>query len=577
MYQGNKTSRHTTRMRPIFSVLSLICAAAICALAQNAPSALAQEPSERVLGVEELALKQALDGTFEANVPAFYEALGYRQIWSDARGEASEAASALVSALETAERHALPAWSYERDALARLMASDADPLAREMAFTKAYLAYADDLSAGVLNPRTVDREIHAVPRRRTVDTLLSEMAWSKDPAATLANLVPAAREYQTLLDLHDTFVNDMSDEAWGEPVAAGRSLRPGMRSERVALLRDRLIAMGDLNPLEYLQAADAGQSDGTQLATREMQTDVPLSGPEDPVVYDPVLVAAVKRFQARHGLNEDGIVGPATRRQLNASPRERAEQIAVSLERLRWLNHDLGQRHIRVNLADFTMAVVEDGAPVFTSRVVVGQSRDHRTPEFSDFMTHMVINPTWNVPRSIATEEILPLLQEDPNYLVAHNMRLIGADDTLIDWTTVTPETFPGRIAQDPGPGNALGTVKFMFPNDFAIYLHDTPSKRFFAHDVRDYSHGCVRVERPHALAALLLAPQRSDPAGYFSTILEAQKERWVNLKTPLPVHLTYLTAWVDSTGRPQFRGDIYKRDRQIATALREAGVTLAN
>ncbi|MEO0362121.1 MAG: L,D-transpeptidase family protein, partial [Pseudomonadota bacterium] len=245
---------------------------------------------------------------------------------------------------------------------------------------------------------------------------------------------------------------------------------------------------------------------------------------------------------------------------------------------MRWLNRDLGRRHVYVNQADFTVRLVEDGVALFEERVVVGKARRHRTPEFSDQMTHLVLNPTWYVPRSIATEEILPQLQEDPTYLWRKNMRLTsggapGPDPSTVDWSVYSESDFPFRVQQRPGPDNALGRVKFMFPNQFSIYLHDTPSKRLFAKDVRAFSHGCVRVQDPMALARALLDPQEEDAGAYIDRILARGKERRVNFDEPVPVHLTYRTAWIDEDGGRQYRADVYGRDARVLGALKAEGV----
>ncbi|MEL6794532.1 MAG: L,D-transpeptidase family protein, partial [Pseudomonadota bacterium] len=286
-----------------------------------------------------------------------------------------------------------------------------------------------------------------------------------------------------------------------------------------------------------------------------------------------------RAFQRRHGLNDDGVAGRRTIAALNATAAERTEQVIVSLERLRWMNKELGQRHVHVNLADFTVKLIEDGEVAFQERVVVGKARRHRTPEFSDEMTYMVFNPIWHVPYSIASEEILPKLQEDPEYLLKKNMRLLtrdgalGPDATLHDWSLYSENDFPYLVKQGSGGGNALGRVKFMFPNQFAIYLHDTPSKRLFKKDARAFSHGCVRVQDPMAFARALLAPQTDDPAAFVDRQLARSGERRINLQEPVPVHLTYLTAWVDEAGTQQFRDDVYGRDGRILAALKAEGV----
>ncbi|MEM1315480.1 MAG: L,D-transpeptidase family protein, partial [Pseudomonadota bacterium] len=206
-------------------------------------------------------------------------------------------------------------------------------------------------------------------------------------------------------------------------------------------------------------------------------------------------------------------------------------------------------------------------------------TRRHQTVEFSDEMEYMVVNPTWHVPRSIATEEILPALQENPNYLIERNMKLVSsegvpADTASHDWLQYDRGSFPYRVKQRPGLGNALGRVKFMFPNQFSIYLHDTPSKSLFKRDGRAFSHGCVRVENPFDFAYALLAPQLDDPVGAFQTWLDAGSERYVNLAEHVPVHILYRTVWVDADGTPQFREDVYGRDALVWNALEAAGLT---
>ncbi|MEM6623108.1 MAG: L,D-transpeptidase family protein [Pseudomonadota bacterium] len=519
------------------------------------------------------ALKQSIDAAFGADSPvaAAYMARGYAPIWLTDDGTVSPTARQLIDVLSRAGDHALPVAKYAPDALSAQMATPGPAL--EVALTQAYIAYATDVGSGLLEPKRVDRELHVFPERPDAGALVRAAGAASDMTVHLESLPPADPAYRRLVERFAAFRMLGGQGIWGEPVSGGRTMRPGDRNARVAEARARLTAMGDLDPNIYDRQAN-GAADGTQIAANDTATDVPVAA-FDQTLFDQPMVEALQRFQARHGLNLDGVIGPATLRQLNVSRSTRAEQIAVNLERLRWMNRDLGERHIMVNLAGFTMAVMNNGEAEFTSRGVVGQARRHRTPEFSDVMDHMVINPSWHVPRSIATEEILPKLQADPTYMDAKGMRLVGADASVVDWSTVTPETFPGRITQRPGSGNALGTVKFMFPNQFAIYLHDTPSKRLFQRDVRAYSHGCVRVEKPHELAAHLLSGQETDPEGFFQQVLNTRRERRVNLDEPLPVHLTYRSAWIDDQGVEQFRGDIYGRDKKIAAALIRAGVSI--
>ncbi len=507
---------------------------------------------------------------------AAYSARGYQPIWLDKDGRTTDAALILVDFLRHADEQALPDSKYGGDALAGRLGQPGN-MTLEADLTAAFLAYADDIELGVLVPSEIDKDFDITVHHSDPGALVTGAASAANMAAYLDSLAPQSPLYRRLVERYRAFRSVAGGDIWGPTVGSGRTLRPGDRSPRVAQARARLTAMGDLDPNVYGRQA-AGQTDGVLVATADTSSDLPAAG-YDPEDFDQPLEDALKRFQARHGLNQDGLIGPATLAQLNVSARERADQIAVNLERQRWLNHQLDGRYILVNLAGFEMWVMDNGRPVFDSRVINGQANDWETPEFSETMTHIVINPTWYVPMSIARNEILPKLKRDPSYLARQGMRLVGTDREAeqIDWSTVTPSTFPGRVTQLPGDSNALGNVKFMFPNAHSVYLHDTPSKNLFGKDVRDFSHGCIRVEKPHELAEYLLSGQSRDPASYFDGLLADGREHRVDLERPLPVFLTYRTAWIDENGVEQFRGDIYSRDREVAQALKAAGVRILN
>jgi len=324
-------------------------------------------------------------------------------------------------------------------------------------------------------------------------------------------------------------------------------MEKGERSKRIRLVRERLAVVG------YALYGSA----------------------DDPEYFDDRLDNAVRQFQERHGLEIDGIVGRNTIAELNVTAGERARQIMVNMERWRWLPRDLGERHLLVNIANFEIRIFEAGDQVMSMRAIVG--RDYRrTPVFTDLMTYLVINPYWNVPNSIAVKDKLPVLKENPGYLAENNMKVFegwGADapeldpDT-IDWEDFTEETFPFRLRQDPGPANALGRIKFMFPNKFNVYLHDTPARALFDQTVRTFSSGCIRIEQPLELAEYLL---RADPGWSRPAILAAidrSEEQTVRLPEPIRVYILYCTAWVDDDGSVQFRRDIYERDAAVAEAL---------
>ncbi len=553
-------------------------------LTMNADGATAPSPTATVLPALSpvaAAVQAALAQAYPPSAPErrFYEARGFAPVWTGPDGAPQPATSALLAWAGQADAHGLPPARYNVAGVAASIhgsgaVTPERAAQRELALTRLFVTFARDIGSGLLEPGLVDRNIDIEPRRPAPDALLAGIARAGDPAAYLDRLIPESPEYRNIVKLYASLRASAAAGDWHPVIADGPTLRLGDSGPRVAQLRARLGALGDL-PEEPQDTA----ASGTAVAANDVVTDA-TPAPGKAASFDPFLEAAVRQFQERHGLNPDGVVGPATLAALNTSAAERAAQTAVNLERLRWLNYDLGRRHVVINIADFSMSMIEDGQLRFRTRTVVGQSRRHQTPEFVNQLEFIVVNPVWNVPFSIATEEILPQLRENPLYLQENNMTLVGSDlpADQIDWTTVTRASFPGRIRQRPGADNALGTVKFLFPNRHSIYMHDTPSRKLFARDRRDFSHGCVRLADPREFALLLLSLQGGvdDPEARFEALRARPGEQWVKLDDPFPVYLTYRTAWVDELGQPQFRADIYGRDRTIAAALNAAGVAIA-
>jgi len=331
---------------------------------------------------------------------------------------------------------------------------------------------------------------------------------------------------------------------WGAAVP-GEALAPGDTGPGVVALRDRLVTMG------YMPATASA-------------------------AYDAALQAAMLRFQTRHGLAPDGRASVATLAEINIGPEARLGSVLVAMERMRWMPDDLGRRHVWVNLPEFTTRIVEGGRTTFVTRSVIGKNvPDRQTPEFSDEIEHMVINPSWNVPRSITTKEYLPLMQANPN--AAGQLQLIDSRGRVVprgavNFGAYTARNFPFSMRQAPSDSNALGLVKFMFPNVHNIYLHDTPSKSLFDKEVRDYSHGCIRLADPFDFAFALLALQTDQPEEVFKRHLNSGSETLVELDKDLPVHLVYFTAWPDVRGEMTYHRDVYGRDAALLRALMEAG-----
>ena len=484
----------------------------------------------------------------DALLAEFYAARNYATLWTGAEDAARRAA--LFSALDGAGAHGLPVARYDAAALRAAFAAavtEGDRGRLEVRMTRAFLDYASDVATGVLVPEEADAGIHREVTRLDPKRLLAQVEGG-DPTALLRALPPDAPEYARLMKEKLSLEAQVAKGGWGLPVTAA-ALNPGDTGPAVVALRDRLVAMG------YLRASATAQ-------------------------YDTTIQSAVQRFQIDHGLTADGRVDEATLAEINVTPQERLKSVVVAMERLRWMHDTVrGDRHIWVNLPDFSAKIVDHGKVTFQTRSVIGKNvPDQRSPEFSDEMEHMVINPSWGVPRSIIVKEYLPLLQRNPNavshlQVIDRNGRVVPRG--AVNFAAYSARSFPFGLRQPPSDGNALGKVKFMFPNQYNIYLHDTPAKELFDHEVRAYSHGCIRLADPFDFAYALLDAQSDDPRGLFHGHLDSDRETTVKLEVKLPVHLVYFTAWPTAKGEMTYRRDVYGRDGRIFDALTEAGVVL--
>ena len=485
----------------------------------------------------------------DKSISQFYKANGYSPIWTGRGGRDRARRQALLEAFSNANNHGLPQAAYDTELLKanlRRVKSERDLGRIEVELSKLFLAYARDVQTGILVPSRIDSGIvRKVPLRSRLD-LLTNFAKSS-PAGYIKSLAPSSPEYKRLMKQKLTMERLLAKGGWGATVP-GKKLEPGQSGNAVVALRNRLIKMG------YLRKNASAK-------------------------YDANLQKAVQQFQLAHGLNPDGVAGAGTLKEVNVSPERRLASIIVAMERERWTNMERGKRHIWVNLTDFTAKIIDNGKVTFQTRSVVGaNSKDRRSPEFSDVMEHMVINPTWNVPRSIAIKEYLPLMQKDPN--AAGHLNLIDQSGRIVsraemDFTQYTEVDFPFDLKQPPSRRNALGLVKFMFPNKHNIYLHDTPAKNLFARETRAYSHGCIRLSDPFDFAYALLRKQTRNPEELFGSILATGVENVVPLEKQVPVHLVYRTAIAPPKGNMNYRRDIYGRDARVFKALQKAGVVL--
>jgi murein L,D-transpeptidase YcbB/YkuD len=501
---------------------------------------------ERICGIEML--------------PGTYGKKEHRPLWIDASLQLTKA-KALAESIRRAREDGLTPQDYHLKTIVNLIndireqsftAGPASVSAElwtdlDLILTDAFLLYASHLAAGRVNPETLHTDWKI--NQGTVDlvALLDGAATTGDIDVALESVRPAHNGYMILRGALARLRGLAAAGGW-PMLAPVITLRPGERNSAVGDLRRRLALSGDLD----LRNAIA-----------------------DPHFFDASLAAVVKQFQYRNGLETDGIVGRDTYDRLNIPVEERIRQVVLNLERWRWLPRDLGVRYIIVNTADFKLAAVASGQVVLQMRVVVGRPA-RRSPVFSARMTHMVINPYWNVPTTIAVEDILPEIQKDNAYLTKRGFRVFTnwtvdapeVDPTTVDWQAYHANRFPFKIRQDPGPDNELGRIKFMFPNPFAVYLHDTPNRTLFKQAQRDFSSGCIRVEAPVALATFVTAEDKRWTADAILERINTGVTQTVRLKHAIPVHLLYMTAWADETGAVHYRSDIYGRDRELDLAL---------
>jgi murein L,D-transpeptidase YcbB/YkuD len=472
----------------------------------------------------------AAGGSFRAapDLPCFYDRRQYAPAWIGDKGVRPDA-DELIAALADAPADGLDPERYrladlrQRLAQAKSAPNPGDLAEIDLRLSDAFLRLAADLRNGAVNPELIysDCEID-IPEVDLPAALESALAAGRVPQA-LADLAPTHAGYKALKAALAQYRALAARGGW-PAVPDGPPLKPGDRGERVAAVRARLEASGDLAPKA--------------------------SPPEASDLFDAPLQAALVKFQEEHGLDTDGKVGKGTLAALDVPVEQRIRQMEINLDRWRWLPRDLGERYIMVNIAGFHLDVVEGGRPVLSMKIVAGKPTT-RTPMFSGVMKNVVLNPYWNVPPDIARKEVLPRIAREPGYAAKEGFEVSGTE-----------------VRQKPGSQNALGKFKFLFPNRFNVYLHDTPSRSLFSRTVRGFSHGCIRLEKPQELAEYLLQDDPAWTPQRIAAALNRGREAWVTIPKPLPVHLAYWTAWVDDAGTLQLRDDLYGRDKPLLRIL---------
>jgi len=482
-------------------------------------------------------------------LPEFYRQRDYQLAWS----AHMDNARALSERILTSHEEGLVPADYHAAEIRKLLAESSGkqfPEARQVdldiMLSEALARYAYHLRFGKVNPENLDADWNIQRSFKGQDPVveLQSVIDSADLAAQLdasTTQLPVYKQFQQALASYEVIRT-----AGGWPVIPeGQTIKPGMQDARAPLLRQRLQITGDLPA-----AATANSS----------------------FEYDATLEEAVKHFQLRHGLDADGVVGKGTLAAMNVPVDARINQIRVNLDRARWVSQDIPETFVIVDIAGFNARLFRNGEVIWDEPAQVGKPY-RKTPVFREDMTYLELNPTWTIPPTILKKDILPKMKKDPGYLQKKNMQVLTQDGKVvdpgtIDWSSVSAKGFPYIIRQTPGPHNALGRVKFMFPNPHFVYLHDTPSKELFNRSSRAFSSGCIRVRNPFDLAELLLQDQDGWDRAQIDTAVDSLKQQRVSLSEPVPVLLLYWTVNIDADGTVYFKEDIYERDAKVLAGL---------
>lgn len=462
-------------------------------------------------------------------------------LWSDQNGRLARATE-LRQVLQQSMSHGLSSEPYQLQQIEKYWQQTdmSSAVTLELLMTQALLAYTNDIYSGRFVPLEMDKDWHMKPRELDNGSFLLDVSRQPSIAALLSSLAPAHGIYQALQKRLAEYMQLAEQGGW-PMIDKGPTLRPGMQHEQIKQIRQRLSITGDLK--------DSAQMDSS--------------------IYDESLVEAVKHYQKRNGLAADGMIGKATRATMNVPVEQRVIQMRINLERWRWLPLEFKGRFMLVNMAGYMLYGVQDRDIVMEMPVIVGK-KFRATPSFNHQMSYIELNPYWNVPISIALEDLIPVQKKDPEYFKNKNIRVFRGwkedaeelDPAEVDWSKVNENYFPYRLRQDPGPGNSLGTMKFMFPNEYAIYLHDTPHRELFERNDRAFSSGCIRVQDPLFLATYVMGDTTDQGRARIKKLLDGGENQALHLPKKIPIYLVYMTAWVDREQNLNFRKDIYDRDQ---------------
>jgi murein L,D-transpeptidase YcbB/YkuD len=527
-------NRPVVRLRVLFGLMLVTSLALGCG---DDPTGEVSPVIQEVVGTNASPVVQFGDAgdtiALSKEVAEFYRDRGFHPAWTD-YDEVLDRGQSLLATMGRSEQDGLDPERYRFSVATRMLRMvDRDSLEEseephqmgvfDMVLSEVFARYANHLAGGTVDPKASGLEWTIPTDVPNTKELLTKLADGTEPDGLVETMRPKAPEYRRMSQAVDQYQKIKQAGGWQGVTTAG-SVKAGGSSESIGALRRRLIAEG--NPKEK-PLAEAGNA--------------------QPDVLDKNLQAALKHFQQRHGLEQTGKLDDETLKELNTTVDERLLQLGLNMDRWRWLPRELGDLYVLVNVAGFELEVVENDSAIMNMNVVVGQE-GWETAIFRDTIESVVVNPYWNVPNSIIKEEILPAIAADPTYLERKNFERVGN----------------GGFRQKPGPGNALGEVKIIFPNEHDIYLHDTPAGALFAESSRAFSHGCIRLERPVDLAKLLMAKATNVSPNKYEELRARMTEQHVRLTKPVPVYILYFTAWADRDGGVRFHRDIYDIDKSL-------------
>lgn len=522
-------------------------------------SSVVESPSQLGDLTKEYHLTKALEASFAK----FYKKRAYELAWIDLNGVLPQG-EALIAEVKKAYEHGLDSNSFnlvtirglEKKLFMDTLSMEDLPVVYtqlDFAFTATYLTYASSMLSGFINPERKGESWLSYPRSKDWADYLDQALVDNDIASSIEALVPRYQQYNLLKEKLAAYreLEEKEQQLEKVPEDFGSTLDDSLKT--IGILKSRLNFLGDL-PASALKGKAFNQ-------------------------FDEPLKKAIANFQERHGILEDGVMGAETIAMLNVPIKSRISQISLNMERLRWLPEDLGEQYLLINIPDYQLRIMNKHKVDLKMKVIVGKVMT-ATPVFSDTMEYIVFSPTWIVPKSISINEMLPKIKEDESYLERNNLLLYEnwsstaneLDPKEVKWNKIEADNFDFKIVEKPGKSNALGSVKFMFPNDKAIYLHDTPGGHLFDQTERGFSHGCIRVEKPKVLAEYLL--KKNDNKDWnlkeITTYMALDTPTTVVLKQKLPIHIVYHSAWVDNDDRIHFLKDIYNHDQTQEKAIEQ-------